>query len=135
MKVRTGEGDQRSKGDDLIDPRSKLRDARVDTRLIGQGTANAPGNDANQLPSIAILVHKWSTRVTFARVLGSLGQACADEDAGDLFDVACLSVHGLAFLVRDDRHLDMLQGVRQRTVFVQPAPACDDGLLADVGFI
>lgn len=126
-----------SEYDYLPYPVGKVRDSGVNSGLVRQRAADAPRDDANQrpLPRLRVLQHQWSTRVTLAGVLASLSQAGADEDVGDVLDEACLAVHAFALLVGDDGHAHLLHHARQGPVFVQAAPAGDDGRPAHEGVV
>lgn len=101
-----------------IDPVSELADPRVHSWLVGLCASDAPGYDAGEdEPLVGPLDDHGAPRVPFARVEPSPSPSCADEDVGDVFDVAGHPVHGLAHGVVDDRYGDLLEDAGERTVW------------------
>ena len=56
-------------GEDISDPGHQAADLGVDARVVGLGTALAPGHDALELP----VAYQRSARVTLSRVDRSRG--------------------------------------------------------------
>lgn len=69
--------------------------------------------------------------LTFAGVVPALLPAGADEYVRYVLDVARGSVHGLAYGVVDHGDGNLLQHTGQGSILIEPAPAGDEGGLAN----
>lgn len=61
---------------------------------------------------------QWATWITLARVPSTFTNSGTYKHVRYLFDVACVLVHLFALVVCDDRHINVLDYVRQRSIWV-----------------
>ncbi|XP_047472986.1 trypsin-1-like [Penaeus chinensis] len=61
------------------DPVNEVSNLGVDARVVGTGTAVAPGHDAGQVGGAGVRASKGAARVTLARVLAALGHSGTDH--------------------------------------------------------
>lgn len=101
------------------DPVNEVSDFSVDSRVSSCGTAISPGNNTGQVTSRNGA--EWATRISLARVLSSLWETSAEHGLKEVF----VGVGRLAFRVRDNWDLDLLEDVRALSTAAEGSPSRD----------
>jgi len=97
-------------------------DLSVHARVVGTGTAVAPGHDAGQVGGTGVRANHGAARVTLARVLAALGHSGTDH--GVLNVVLAISI--ATFGVRHDGNGHLLEDTGGASSFRESAPAGHD---------
>lgn len=101
----------------LVYPVSEFADSGVDPGLVGLSAADSPRDDPREEESLVVaLDHHGSPGVSLAGVKPTPSPPGADEDVGDVLDVARRAVHRLADRVVDYRDGHFLEDARQGAV-------------------
>jgi len=99
-------------------------DLSVHARVVGTGTAVAPGHDAGQVGGAGVRAGKGAARVTLARVLAALGHSGTDHG---VLNVA-LAISIATLVVRHDGNGHLLEGTGGAASFSESAPAGHDAV-------
>jgi len=99
-------------------------DLSIHARVVGTGTAVAPGHDAGQVGGAGVRAGKGAARVTLARVLAALGHSGTDH--GVLNVVLDISIATL--VVRHDGNGHLLQDTGGASSLGGGAPAGHDAV-------
>ena len=101
-----------------------VSDLSVHARVVGTGTAVAPGHDAGQVGGAGVRASKGAARVTLARVLAALRHSCADHRVINLV----LAISIATFGVRHNGNGHLLEDTGGASSLAGGSPAGDDAV-------